>query len=573
LGQQAAEALEHAHQNGVVHRDVKPANLLLDHRGTLWVTDFGLAQVAHAGDVTQPGDVVGTYRYMSPEQAAGRAVVLDQRTDVYSLGVTLYEFLTLHRAVPGETREELLRQILEVDPRPPRSIDRTVPPELETILGKAMAKGPDDRYQSAQEMADDLRRFLHDEPIRARRPSRWDRAVKWTRRHRALSLAAIAVLLVVAAAMTVTAALTAREQGKTRAAYERERQRAAEAERRGKQARDAVKFFTTFAAREMPLDQQFVALRRRMLEEGLAYYQTFLAERADDPAAAAELASAKAWTETALAELAAVDELGRQMLELRLAADPGVQADLAMSAAQRAAVADAVALAVQVMRAGPPDFTNMTPEQLRSHLIETAEAQRAALAKVVTAAQLERLHQISRQARGVAALSDPDVAAAVALAPAQRTALHAAEAELRRPQLRRHNREGAGGPDGAERAGEPFGFDGPDGKGGPGGRGGPSHGFDDRRRTLLESLVAGFTPAQRAAYEKLVGRPYPNALAFDDRPGFGGPPGGSGGPGGPGGPGRGRGKSGGFDGRPPPDVDRDRHHDRDGPEAPETDVD
>src|SRR5205085_5778169 len=160
-GVQAAEALDHAHQAGIVHRDVKPANLMLDERGNLWVTDFGLAHVQHSeASLTRTGDLVGTLRYMSPEQALAKRVVIDHRTDVYSLGVTLYELLTLHPALDGRDRQELLRQIAFEEPPPPRRHNPAVPRELETVVLKAMAKEPADRYASAQELADDLRRFL-----------------------------------------------------------------------------------------------------------------------------------------------------------------------------------------------------------------------------------------------------------------------------------------------------------------------------------------------------------------------------------------------------------------------------
>src|SRR5262249_34230130 len=120
LGVQAAEALEHAHQHGIVHRDVKPANLLLDPQGQLWVTDFGLARLGDEANLTLTGDLVGTVRYMSPEQAEGRRDLLDHRTDVYSLGVTLYELLTLRPAFPGSDRQDLLRRIAYQEPPRPR---------------------------------------------------------------------------------------------------------------------------------------------------------------------------------------------------------------------------------------------------------------------------------------------------------------------------------------------------------------------------------------------------------------------------------------------------------------------
>jgi tetratricopeptide (TPR) repeat protein len=204
LGAQAAEALDYAHQVGVVHRDVKPGNLMLDGRGSIWVTDFGLAQMQHGeGSLTMTGDLVGTLRYMSPEQALGKRVVIDHRTDVYSLGVTLYEMLTLRPVFGGQDREELLRQIALEEPVGLRKVERGIPAELETIVLKAMEKNPQDRYASARELAEDLRRWLDHRPIQARRVSWAQRIRKWGRRHRG----AVGTALV--GAMTAVAVLAA----------------------------------------------------------------------------------------------------------------------------------------------------------------------------------------------------------------------------------------------------------------------------------------------------------------------------------------------------------------------------
>jgi WD40 repeat protein len=153
------------------------------------VTDFGLAQVHGQAGLTLTGDLLGTLRYMSPEQALARHGLVDHRSDVYALGATLYELLTLRPAVPGVTREEVLRHLLLDEPRPLRRVNPAVPVELETVVLKAMAKGPEERYATAQELADDLQRFLDDRPIQARPPSLAQRARRWARRHRPLAVA------------------------------------------------------------------------------------------------------------------------------------------------------------------------------------------------------------------------------------------------------------------------------------------------------------------------------------------------------------------------------------------------
>jgi serine/threonine protein kinase len=227
-GIQAAEALDCAHALGVVHRDIKPGNLLLDGTGRLWVTDFGLAQVQNDARLTMTGDLVGTLRYMSPEQALAKRVVIDHRTDVYSLGATLYELLTLQPPYPGNDRQELLRQIAFEDARAPRRVNKGIPAELEVIVLKAMEKNPADHYATAQALADDLRRYLMHEPIRARRSSLLQRARKKVLRHPGVAVtAAIAVfvgLLLGVAGLAVNNWMVRREQVKTQNALDRAEQ-------------------------------------------------------------------------------------------------------------------------------------------------------------------------------------------------------------------------------------------------------------------------------------------------------------------------------------------------------------
>jgi serine/threonine protein kinase/WD40 repeat protein/Tfp pilus assembly protein PilF len=194
VGLQVAEALAYAHDQGVLHRDVKPSNLLMDLDGTVWVADFGLAKPTEGDDLTHSRDVVGTLRYMAPERFDGWS---DRRSDVYGLGVTLYEMLTLRPAFDAADQARLIQQVLHHAPTPPRRADRTIPRDLETIVLKAMAREPAERYPSAHALADDLRLFLADRTIRARRSGPAERTWRWCRRNPVVAglLTSVGVLL------------------------------------------------------------------------------------------------------------------------------------------------------------------------------------------------------------------------------------------------------------------------------------------------------------------------------------------------------------------------------------------
>jgi serine/threonine protein kinase len=292
LGVQAAEALDHAHQQGVIHRDIKPANLLLDAAGHLWVADFGLARCTVGPGLTATGDVLGTLRYMSPEQALATRALVDHRSDIYSLGVTLYEAVTLEPAYPGRDREELLRQIAAGDPLPPRRVNPAIPFDLETVLLKAMAREPEARYATAQELADDLRRFLDGRPVLASRPTLIERAARWVRRHRRAVAAAAAGLVLALAGLLVALIVLWNEQERTKQAWKKAEENAQEAQIQRQRTEEnlfkalggASRILMQLDTKEGEPPREGEKLRQALIEQGVQFFRQFIDEDNPDPA-------------------------------------------------------------------------------------------------------------------------------------------------------------------------------------------------------------------------------------------------------------------------------------------------
>jgi len=278
LGIQAAEALQHAHDLAIVHRDIKPSNLILDARGHLWITDFGLAQCRsnNAVTLTLPGDIMGTVCYMSPEQALGQHGRLDHRTDIYSLAMTLYEMLALKPAFTGRNRQQLLARIESEEPSRLSRLNPAVSSDLETVLYKAMAKEPCDRYDSARALAEDLDRFLEHRPIQATRPTLVERMSKWSRRHRMLLMGALLLLLLGLVGLSVSTLLIWQEKGRTDLALADVEAERARAQSNYERARDAVDEMTRVVEKQLAGPSAVASTRREVLFKAQAFYHDFL---------------------------------------------------------------------------------------------------------------------------------------------------------------------------------------------------------------------------------------------------------------------------------------------------------
>jgi hypothetical protein len=445
----------------------------------------------------------------------------------------LYELLTLQPPYAGSDRQELLHQIAFEEPRPPRRCNPAIPADLETIILKAMAKGVEERYATAQELADDLKRFLEQKPILARRPTVLERAAKWSRRHRRSVVAAVVVLLLAAVGFAASTALIAREQWKTQAAYEQlaqeqqktqaayeqlaqeqkktqaayeaEARQRARAETSFRQARRAVDFFAVLSQEELADKPE---VQRKLLQTCLDYYQDFIAQNGDDPAIQSDLLAShlrmadvleaigkKSEAQAAVARAGQVEEKlagnhppwppfghppgfprpgpPREGLTFQLLGQKSVQQELKLSEEQVKKIAE--------LSKKRRDLTwwemwrNLSPEEARAR-ISGQEAQEKSLVEKLDEPQTRRLKQIVWQQRGGLALGESEVAAALALTPEQ-------QKEIRSLLDEWHHR----------------------------GRG--------QRKNVSEQLLNVLTEGQKAKWNEMLGEPFKGEI----RLGFGGP--------------------------------------------------
>ena len=527
---QAAQGLEHAHRYGVVHRDVKPGNMMLDSTGNVLITDFGLAQMQSDSDLTRTGDMLGTLRYMSPEQTTGGLLPVDHRTDIYSLGATFYELITLQPAVTGTGYQEITHQITDIDPASPRSIDPTIPAELEIIALKAMSKNPIDRYTTAGKLADDLQRWMEDKPILAKPPNLFQRLAKWRRRHAGLVTAGMVFAVLAGIGLLVTTIAVVREQSKTQTALRNETSQRIAAEISFRQARRAVDTFSSLSETELANRPDLKSLRREFLEASLEFYRDFIELRGDESALRDELSATKERVENLVEALKRMDRTG----PLRLLAYETVQQEIGLPAEQAWAI-EAMLEQLEI------ESDNVEADDPNS--FESAEIVKKyeRIASQLSESQWTRLHQIHRQSRLPFTFKSIEIVEKLKLTLEQRSNIGLIIEEERPDRAARRlgintapdfdgrppRDLGMGPPpDGGRfrqrgnRGDKPM--HNPDFRGKPPrDMGGPPPGrrpkrtkedkelFESQTKKTVERIVASLTPMQKKTWEELIGKPFP----------------------------------------------------------------
>ncbi|MEM9589486.1 MAG: serine/threonine-protein kinase, partial [Planctomycetota bacterium] len=305
----AADALHHAHERGVVHRDIKPSNLIVDVAEKCWVTDFGLARWIRKDDqlaresLTCSGEVIGTLRYMSPEQAKGGSLLVDHRTDIYSLGLTLHELLSGMPAVPVRS---LVDSVRNGDMNRPERIRVTNPGasrDLETVLLKATALDVDQRYETAADFAADLGRCLSGRPVLARRQSLVDFATRWAKRHRGAVAATFALAMVVTLGSWVVTAVFFQQRKQLAIALQEAEVNAAESREQFRETRKVLDQFGLSIAERMRSIAGAGDLGNELIQELMAYYERFAADAKNDPGLAFELGGTHQRAAAVIAEI------------------------------------------------------------------------------------------------------------------------------------------------------------------------------------------------------------------------------------------------------------------------------